>query len=655
MQLAVFSTLATAALPAFSRAGRGATNTGGSGPSFDYYIAPASSGGSMSNAGTVASPWAIDAIWENSTVYAGKRIGFLPGNYGPDCAHAVANWISYITAHGGPSNVNPSQSPWIPIQGGSPDSPTYVGSSDSNGNYSPRTAILDFHPVVGSLGVSAYVTGITILNSTQFTLTVNAPSANSGGILVSPFANGDTVYFYQISGMTGLNGQTGTISNAGGSAGAWTYTVTLTVDPSSLGTWTSGSFQFAYVNYPNIPNGYGVANAVGYGTNQQVTGGSRVASNVTIDGLVITGVFGRPVFFYSSTAYGLTGITLQNCDIYDCSGPENDNTGGPYFENTTGTQIVGNCIHDIGYGLRQVDGAFDIAGLWIWQSKEHYVARNTIYDCGVCAFFKSGPQGSYVFTQNMLECDPLYPSACFRDGSESDDTLSGLTSVITHNIMMPHGSQAWYGIMSDSGSNDIYDTTFAFNTIYSSEAGAQGINCENGGPASYPVGQIVGHYCNIYDMSRNGALNYLGDFSILAVSQSSTSPYGFTTLSCTLSDYNCFDGTTSTAVCMVSAYAAKGSPFTPNGSMTLPAWQAATSFDTHSANGTPTYQGALTNLNHTNPTGFKLVAGSTFSATGAKPGSTTGTTAGAPTDMGAYGNGNTQVGCGFLSNAPDRI
>src|SRR5690348_3732393 len=51
---------------------------------FDHYIATAANGGSDTNLGTLASPWAITSLQGNNAnnpKMAGKRVGLLPGTY----------------------------------------------------------------------------------------------------------------------------------------------------------------------------------------------------------------------------------------------------------------------------------------------------------------------------------------------------------------------------------------------------------------------------------------------------------------------------------------------------------------------------------------------------------------------------------------------
>jgi len=60
----------------------------------------------------------------------------------------------------------------------------------------------------------------------------------SSTAVANPFSNGNLVTFSQIIGMTQMNGQTGTVTATGGSAGAWT--ITVNINSSSYTTYTSG-------------------------------------------------------------------------------------------------------------------------------------------------------------------------------------------------------------------------------------------------------------------------------------------------------------------------------------------------------------------------------------------------------------------------------
>jgi hypothetical protein len=94
---------------------------------FDYYI---STTGSDGNPGTLAAPWAITAINSKRSTYAGKRLGIIAGTY------------DMLAAAGGSYPGSYDQG-FYQIQGGSAGSPTYIGSCDANGSYSPLLAKLN--------------------------------------------------------------------------------------------------------------------------------------------------------------------------------------------------------------------------------------------------------------------------------------------------------------------------------------------------------------------------------------------------------------------------------------------------------------------------------------------------------------------------------
>lgn len=102
---------------------------------FDHYI---STTGSDSSAGTFAAPWAITAINTKQATYAGKRLGLLPGTYDVSGLMGTNEAVAALTIMGGSSSS---------VQ-------TYIGSSDSSGNYSRGTATLDAKAASGFYGGS---------------------------------------------------------------------------------------------------------------------------------------------------------------------------------------------------------------------------------------------------------------------------------------------------------------------------------------------------------------------------------------------------------------------------------------------------------------------------------------------------------------------
>jgi hypothetical protein len=114
----------------------GAVSSSSTGATFDFYISPT---GSDSNTGTsVSSPWAITSLYLGSShqsTIAHHRIGLLPGTY----------TVTGVTVAEYEDNV-------LTIPYGASGSPTYIGSSDSSGHYSPRTATIDWVDTSGGIG-----------------------------------------------------------------------------------------------------------------------------------------------------------------------------------------------------------------------------------------------------------------------------------------------------------------------------------------------------------------------------------------------------------------------------------------------------------------------------------------------------------------------
>jgi len=101
---------------------------------FDYYI---STTGSDGNPGTLAEPWALTSMVPgnaNQSKMAGKRVGLLPGTYD----------ISNTSLFPAPSPSGSYTESVLEPPAGTAASPTYIGSSDSSGNYSARTATITY-------------------------------------------------------------------------------------------------------------------------------------------------------------------------------------------------------------------------------------------------------------------------------------------------------------------------------------------------------------------------------------------------------------------------------------------------------------------------------------------------------------------------------
>ena len=123
----------------------------GASSNFNFYISPA---GDNNNSGTLVSPWSITALNSKQSTYAGKRVGILPGIYRYGTVGGVKTSL-YTLCQALPSGATPSRFA-LNVNGGT-STPTYLGTSDALGNYSPRTATLDASdPLSGALPSNGY-------------------------------------------------------------------------------------------------------------------------------------------------------------------------------------------------------------------------------------------------------------------------------------------------------------------------------------------------------------------------------------------------------------------------------------------------------------------------------------------------------------------
>jgi len=141
---------------------------------FDFYI---STTGSDSNPGTVSQPWAITSLVStspNNSKMAGKRLGLIAGTY---------------TIPGTMGNGRyPTNNSYcvLSIPPGTASASTYVGSSDTNGNYSARAATIVLAAGgQGSAGGSKWynaVIGCDYLASGNAYVTIDGLVVNGNGM-----------------------------------------------------------------------------------------------------------------------------------------------------------------------------------------------------------------------------------------------------------------------------------------------------------------------------------------------------------------------------------------------------------------------------------------------------------------------------------------
>lgn len=150
--------------------GGGLWNSPGSAQTFDYYISPTGSDG---NAGTLASPWAITSLRNaspNNALIARKRVGLLPGTY---------NIPGTMTS----SHPSDYSYPVLSLPWGSSSASTYLGTSNSSGNYSPRTALIQYTDAgagFGNIGAGLFGTEVCS-SSSQGYVTIDGLIIDAGG------------------------------------------------------------------------------------------------------------------------------------------------------------------------------------------------------------------------------------------------------------------------------------------------------------------------------------------------------------------------------------------------------------------------------------------------------------------------------------------
>jgi hypothetical protein len=151
-------------LPAWMTAKAQTTTT------FDFYI---STTGSDSNPGTVASPWAITSLQAsdphgNNAKMAGKRVGLVAGTYTID----ISKTQSLVAASDNDHCI-------FSLPPGTAAAPTYLGSSDTSGNYSARAAIFVLTPS-GYQQANAFL-GVDYMASGDVWVTIDGIVINGNG------------------------------------------------------------------------------------------------------------------------------------------------------------------------------------------------------------------------------------------------------------------------------------------------------------------------------------------------------------------------------------------------------------------------------------------------------------------------------------------
>jgi hypothetical protein len=338
--------------------------------------------------------------------------------------------------------------------------------------------------------------------------------------------------------------------------------------------------------------------------------------NVILDGLYLTRSYQYGIEFYGiSTASGeggSTGIVVRNCEIYDISGLEPNNVGGVLLYYCTGVLVSNNKIHSV-----QPAAGGDVGGILSFNCRSNIYEYNTIYDCNTGIFDKNGSNGNHTYRYNYIEIAGLYPLFAIQDcaGGSLGDTVT-----VYNNVLI--APQIWNGSDANVRPNAYQSLVFYNNTCYYGSGGfnSGGVYYPTAGATVSPAATVTS-FNNIF--YSTGTPGYLGDVTFVATALS-------------ISDYNCYQPlTASTSLMGLSTIANPGVPSL----LQLSSWQVTTGKDTHSIAAVPGFI-APSSLN---PAGYKLPSTSPCKSLGRVGG----TSSGAVTEAGAWGNGATQIGCNF--------
>jgi len=347
--------------------------------------------------------------------------------------------------------------------------------------------------------------------------------------------------------------------------------------------------------------------------------------NVIIDGLYLTRSYQYAIAFYAPVGQafmtthvegGSTGFVVRNCEIYDIAGLINNNVAGILLYYCTGALLSNNKIHSIQPPNVQNASLGDCAGIISFNSHANIYQYNTIYDCNVGIYDKNNYNGNHTYRYNYIECAGLTPFAALNDcaGGNPGDTLT-----VHNNILQ--GPSIWNGV-------DALVVPSAQGLVFYNNTCVYGAGQKAGYGMTYPAkantispAAMVTFYNNI--MQCAGEVGYAG---IVNLCQGSIR----------LSDYNAFSCASGTPLIALATLAQpRGIPKV----YSLTQWRSVTGMDYHSSTSAPLFMSAQDRT----ATGLQLRSGSPALSAGRAGGVSTG----APTELGAWGGGATQIGCNF--------
>jgi hypothetical protein len=360
---------------------------------------------------------------------------------------------------------------------------------------------------------------------------------------------------------------------------------------------------------------YGNVSSVNAALGQDSGGGG----NVTIDGLTINGngYTGTLItFFFNGNQYSGPGtgpgVTIKNCEVFNCgNGPTGSNCAGVFLQCALNAVIQNNYIHDV---QKPADPAH-CHGYEEYGCTGTQFIYNTVSNCSSGVEAKAGCGGTLVAYNYLYKCAQTSGDGAFGgfDGAEGNPNSPNTAYTFHNNIIDSCGGQH---VCDVGGPNVSQGILWYNNTCYDTRTGGfTTLDLRSGS-------RLIQCYNNI-NVCTSGGGAYTGTVAMTSG--------GWTVL-----DYNTY---------YFSTYNQGFGLNASNTYTSLSAWQSATGAEAHSINSNPTFASSI--KPGAGPSQFQLASGSPCKGTGR----TGGTSGGSATDMGAWGNGATMIGCSFVSGA----
>lgn len=391
-------------------------------PTFDYYI---STSGSDSNSGTLASPWAITSLISNNSNNSkmkSKRVGFLPGTYNV----AGTSGVSGATTIGNGSYPTNNDYCALSIPLGTSTASTYIGTSDSSGHYSPRTATI--YVVSGQVSSSTNVWYNAILGCDYI-------------------ASGN--FYVTIDGLV-INGN-GLNSTAAGNEGA--HIIFFHAYPTNFNT-------------PQTALGVVVQNCELYGINATDSGGNDAAVWVQgVDGAIVQGCYIHDCNKTSQVdhCHGIEGYSNQYCQFiyntfYNCTGGAVESKVGCH-NNIAAYNYIYSCSLGTGGSNTAVFQGWDGGETALGAAVAFQIHHNIMDSCGRVSY------GEW-FNANHEDGFYWYNNTVYESG-QADCDCTGVWGQHYNNLYVVSGNASGVATFTNPNTSPL-----AYDAVYSVTGGS---------------------------------------------------------------------------------------------------------------------------------------------------------------------------------------